>query len=73
MLRHLEQKLQLSTSSDGQKFPAWYYLATDIAKEGVEEKHYVKAQGEQLSLVLVTCLNYFKFTSAWGHVYKLER
>ena len=37
MLRHLEQKLQLPTSSDGQKFSSWHYLATDIAKEGVEE------------------------------------
>ena len=37
MLRHLKQKLQLLTSSDGQKFSTWYYLATDIAKGGVEE------------------------------------
>ena len=42
MLRHLEQKLQSSTSSDGQKFSAWYYLATDIAKEGVEENIMLK-------------------------------
>ena len=41
-------------------------------KGGSGGKHYVKAQGEQLSLVLVTLLNYFKFTSAWGCVYDLH-